>query len=408
MKSTLRNSRLIEWFIAFRYLFSKKSHSIINIISIVTVTAIAVPTAAMIIVMSVYNGLEDVLKTLYSNFDTEITITPKQGKFFDINEFPLSELSEIDGVYQFSEILEDNAMVEYRGRQTIATVRGVDDNYRQITTLDSLITFGNVDLKLGDLDYAVIGMGVAYDLRVNLAMYETLNFYVPKTGNSGFLGSSFYNNESARPNGVFTLDEETDTKYIITGLRFAEKLFSIQGQRSQIGIKLADKANEKQVIAEIEKLVGDKFAVKNRYQQKEWLYDVMAAEKRGVFLLIVMILVIASFTLVGAVIMLITDKQSANFALKAMGATDKFIKNVFVYQGLLITLGGLLLGAIFGIGLVLLQDYFGLISINSQSILIDKYPVKLIRSDVISIVLVVVCINSFIAYLTTHLTMRQD
>lgn len=408
MKWTLKNSRFTEWFIAFRYLFSKKSHSIINIISIVTLTAISVPTAAMIIVMSVYNGLEEVLKSLYSNFDTEITISPVQGKTFDISEIPLDKLAKIDGVLQFSEIIEDNAMVEYKGRQTIATVKGVDDAYREITTLDSLVTIGSGELKLGDFDYAVVGMGVAYDLGINVALYERLHFYVPKPGSSGFLGMSFYNRESAQPNGVFTLDEETDTKYIITGLRFAEKLFSAEGKRSFIGVKLTEKANEKQVISDIQKLLGENFSVKNRYQQKAWLYDVMTAEKQGVFLLIVMILVVASFTLIGSVIMLITDKQGANFALKAMGATDKFVKNIFVYQGLLITLGGLLVGVILGVGLVLLQDYFGLITINSQTILIDAYPVKLRMMDVVTIVLVVTGINSFIAYLTTNLTLRNN
>ncbi|MFI3267790.1 MAG: FtsX-like permease family protein [Rikenellaceae bacterium] len=408
MKLTLKNSRLTEWFIALRYLFSKKSHSIINIISFVTLTAIAVPTAAMIIIMSVYNGLEDVLKSLYSNFDTEITITPRLGKTFDINEFPLNELSEIEGVDLFSEILEDNAMVEYRGRQTIATVRGVDDVYKEITTLDSLIVVGNGDLRLGDFDYAVLGMGVAYDLGINVALYEPLSFYVPKTGNSGFLGMSFYNKETAQPNGIFSLDEETDTKYIISGLRFTEKLFSSEGKRSQIGIQLKTGANEEKVISQIKELLGEKFVVKNRYQQKEILYNVMNAEKQGVFLIIVMILIVASFTLVGSVIMLITDKQGANFALKAMGATDKFIKNIFIYQGLLITLGGLIVGVVLGVGMVLIQEHFGLITIDSQTILIDSYPVKLNAPDVISIILVVTGINSFIAYITTKLTMQNS
>lgn len=402
-----KNNHFVEWFIALRYLFSKKSHSIINIISGVTLVAISVPMAAMIIVMSIYNGLDEVLKSLYSNFDAQISITPKEGKFFDREIISFDKLRAIEGVEYLTEILEDNAMIDYRSRQTIATVRGIDSQYYKTIALDSLIIRGKGNVALGDFDYAIVGVGVAYDLGINLALYDPLEFYVPKATGSSFIQTSFFNKENAKPNGVFALDEQTDSKYVITGLRFIEKLLSAHGKRSQIGISLNDEREEEDVIEDIQKIVGENFIVRNRFQQKEWLYNVMNAEKKGVFMLIVMILIIASFTLIGAVIILISDKQNSNFALKAMGATDKFIRNIFIYQGILITLGGLIIGTIFGVGFVLLQDYFGLITIDSQTLLIDSYPVKLVFDDVALIVVTVLGINGAISYITTNLVLKN-
>lgn len=408
MKTIQKSNYFTEWFIALRYLFSKKSHSIINIISIVTLVAISVPTAAMIIIMSVYNGLDGVLKSLYSSFDPQISITLNEGKFFDVESVNLDSIRAIDGVLNVAQILDDNAMVDYRGRQTIATVRGVDDNYRMMINLDTLVSIGGSELELGDFDYAIPGMGVAYDLGVNLALYEPLNLYVPKSAASGFLGASFYSSQSVKPNGIFVLDEETDAKYIITSLRFAEKLFDAENRVSQIGVELKNESDEKSVMQKIESIVGDSFSVKNRFQQKEFIFNVMSAEKRGVFLLILMILIVASFTLVGTIIMLITDKQSSNFALQAMGATDGFIKNIFIYQGVLITIFGVLIGSIFGIGLVLLQANFGLISIDSQTMLIDSYPVELRFMDIVTIVAVVLGVNGVISYVTTNLAIFKQ
>lgn len=397
----------LEWFIAWRYLFSRKSHSIINIISIVTLTAIAVPTAAMIIVLSVYNGLDGVLKSLYSNFDTQIAILPAEGKFIKSDSLDLATIRAMDGVDVVSAILEDNVMLDYRGRQTVARIRGVDSSYMDMLDLDTLIIAGESRTELGDLDFAVVGMGIAYDLGINVVLYDKIDFYIPRRGGSSFLASDFYCIKSLKPNGVFALDEETDSRYVIVPLRFAESLLSRSGEVSQLGVSVKEGYSESRVIASLKSILGSNVDVKSRYQQKEGLYKVMAAEKLGVYFIIVMILIVASFTLIGAIVMLVSDKQNSIISLVAVGAYKRFIANIFFYQGLLITFGGVLLGLCIGVTLTLMQQWFGLIKIAGDSLLIDSYPVELRGGDLFMIVFTVISINAFISYLTIKLVVKR-
>lgn len=397
----------LAWFIAWRYLFSRKSHSIINIISIVTLTAIAVPTAAMIIVLSVYNGLDGVLKSLYSNFDTQIAILPAEGKFIKSDSLDLATIRAMDGVDVVSAILEDNVMLDYRGRQTVARIRGVDSSYMDMLDLDTLIIAGESRTELGDLDFAVVGMGIAYDLGINVVLYDKIDFYIPRRGGSSFLASDFYSIKSLKPNGVFALDEETDSRYVIVPLRFAESLLSRSGEVSQLGVSVKEGYSESRVIASLKSILGSNVDVKSRYQQKEGLYKVMAAEKLGVYFIIVMILIVASFTLIGAIVMLVSDKQNSIISLVAVGAYKRFIANIFFYQGLLITFGGVLLGLCIGVTLTLMQQWFGLIKIAGDSLLIDSYPVELRGGDLFMIVFTVISINAFISYLTIKLVVKR-
>lgn len=401
-------SRFTELFIAWRYLFSPKSHSVINIISIVTILAVSVPTAAMIIVLSVYNGLDGFIKSMYSSFDTQIAITPESGKFFHQDSIDIRSLYSIDGVEHISCMLEENALLEYKTRQSISTLRGVDSVYLEMMDIDKLIYNGEAKTSLGDLDLAIVGMGVAYSLGVNIVFYDQIEFFVPDMDAlNSFMPLNFYRSAKARPTGVFILDEETDSKYTIVSLDFLQNLLGRPGEMTKIGISLKEGISESSAIAKIEQIVGGNFKVSNRYQQKEGLYKVMEAEKLGVYFIIVMILIVASFTLVGAIIMLLAEKEGSIFALSAMGASGNFVNRIFQYQGALISIAGGVVGLFFGVLITLIQQYFGVVKLQGASLLIDSYPVELHMEDVALVVVTVFVVELLISYLTVRAVMKK-
>ncbi len=388
-------------FIARRYLFSRKSHSVINVISVVSAFTVAVPTAAMIILLSVYNGLDGLLKSLYKNFDSQIKVSLNEGKFFSLDSIDVQQLRRLDGVEFVSGILEENALMSYRGRQHIGTVRGVDSAYVRMIPLDSMMAGGRSRLTLGDLNFAVVGMGVAYNLGVNVNLLDPIEMFTPKSkGNNIFIPTSFYQEKKIMPGGIFALDAETDAQYVLVPLRFAQELFGQAGKVSALGISVKEGADEKEVQEAIGQFVGKQYKVQNRYQQKESLYRIMKYEKAGIFFIILLVLVIASFTLVGALIMLVADKQKETFTLSVMGAEQSFIRKVFVTQGLYISAAGTAAGTVIGLGLSLLQQYAGLVKINSNTLLIDTYPVIVKPFDVVLVILSVMAVNYLISYLT--------
>lgn len=388
-------------FIARRYLFSRKSHSVINVISVVSAFTVAVPTAAMIILLSVYNGLDGLLKSLYKNFDPQIKVSLNEGKFFSLDSIDVQQLRRLDGVEFVSGILEENALMSYRGRQHIGTVRGVDSAYVRMIPLDSMMAGGRSRLTLGDLNFAVVGMGVAYNLGVNVNLFDPIEMFTPKSkGNNIFIPTSFYQEKKIMPGGIFALDAETDAQYVLVPLRFAQELFGQAGKVSALGISVKEGADEKEVQEAIGQFVGKQYKVQNRYQQKESLYRIMKYEKAGIFFIILLVLVIASFTLVGALIMLVADKQKETFTLSVMGAEQSFIRKVFVTQGLYISAAGTAAGTVIGLGLSLLQQYAGLVKINSNTLLIDTYPVIVKPFDVVLVILSVMAVNYLISYLT--------
>lgn len=400
------NNSLVRFF-AKRYLFSKKSHTLINVISIVSCFSVAVPVAALIILLSVFGGLNSLMESLNSNFDAQLKITPTQGRFFSPTELT-ANIESIDGVESITSFIDDNALVRYKDAQTLVTVRGVDTLYNKVVPISNMVTVGNYSLGLGDLKYAVVGMGVAYNLGVNVNTSEPLHLYVPTAERTSFLPTPSYKSKEIFPTSIFVIDAETDGSYIVVPLDFAQELFSRPDMVSAIGVKVTEDKNLNSVKSDIERAIGAEYRVQTRYQQKQTVYEIMQSEKRVIFLISLLVIVIASFTLTGSLIMLMADKQSELAVLSVLGAKSKFIDRIFLLQGIYISFTGIIGGVAIGSTLTILQQYIGFIKIDSQTLLIDTYPVVLSAWDVMLVTLSVAIINILIIFVTVKSRRKKD
>ena len=384
------------FFIARRYLFAKKSHNAINIITLVSVIGVAVGTMALVVVLSVFNGFEKLILSLFNAFNPDVEIRLKEGKVFSIEDLPLDELKNIPGVALYSEILEETALITYRDRQHLVTMRGVNDAYINITGIDTMLVAGQFVLEDGDADYMILGQGVEYVLGANLNDFlNPLNLYVPKRGRStGLQPSQAFNATSNFASGVFGIQAEFDMEYILVPMRLARSLLEYDDEITSLVIGLEANANTSRVQAEIERLLGPSFQVRNRLQQQDFLYKVMRSEKWAIFLILSFILIIASFNVIGSLTMLVIEKNRDIRILYNMGASKKTIRRIFLVEGILISLGGALAGIILG-GLVCwLQMQFGIISIQAEgSFIIDAYPVEIEAIDFVLVTITVFAIG---------------
>ncbi|MEG1934658.1 MAG: FtsX-like permease family protein, partial [Rikenellaceae bacterium] len=319
-----------------------------------------------------------------------------------------SKIEVIGGVETITSFLEDNALARYKDAQTLVTVRGVDTLYNKVVPISNMVTVGNYSLGLGDLQYAVVGMGVAYNLGINVNLSQPLHLFVPTTERTSFIPTPSYKAKDIFPTSIFVIDAETDGSYIVVPLDFARELFSRANQVSAIGIKISEGANINTVKAEIEKVVGSKYKVQTRYQQKQTVYEIMQSEKRIIFLISLLVIIVASFTLTGSLIMLMADKRSQINILSVMGAKERFIDKIFLFQGAYISLAGIIGGVVVGSLLTIAQQYIGFIKIESQTLLIDTYPVLLSASDVAMVTLSVAIINIFIIFVTVKSRRKRD
>ena len=391
-------------YIAARYLFSRKSHSIINVISILSAIAVAVPTAAMIILLSIYNGLDDVLRSMYGHFDPELKISSADGRLFDASSAFMDSLSDVEGVKVVSGVLDENLFVTYGDRSAVVTARGVDSLYDRLVSIDTMMIRGSYSPQLGDLDRAVIGAGIAYNLGVNIGLRRKMTLYAYDTSNKGlsFLPTSFYRSEEIQPTGVYQLDAETDSRYMIVPRRFIERLTDKAGKVSFVGVKLNTDTDEKTVRKKLGDILGECFKIENRFEQKETIYRIMAYEKIGIFFIVLMVAAISSLTLVASVVMLVADKEEQMFILGSMGATRSYMRNIFFMQGVFISLAGAAVGLILGLAFAFAQQHLGLIKIGGGTLIIDTYPVRVATVDVIVALVAVLSLNTAIAFLTSR------
>ena len=390
-------------FFARRYLFSKKSHSVINIVSGVSAFSVAIPVMAMVILLSVFNGFEGLIKSMYRSFDPDIRITPVRGKVFPIDSLPRERFLAIDGVRDAAYALEDNAVFEYRDRQAFGTMCGVDSLYRQVVPLDSLRTEGVFQLQFGDFPEAYVGQGMAYALGIRVNLNSPISVYVPRRGRvSPLLPYSFYKKQNIFPSGVFALEAEVDGKYVIVPLHFAQELLDYPGQASSVAIRLEADASPQRVQQQIGQWLGDDYKIQSRYQQKESFYRIMMYEKWGIYFIILLVLVIASFSLVGSLVMLIIEKRKDSQTLVTMGADTKLLRKIFVAEGMLIYLIGAGGGLLLGVALALAQQHFGFLKLSGETFLIDAYPVEVHPSDLAWVIVTFVSVSYLISVLTVR------
>jgi lipoprotein-releasing system permease protein len=390
----------LPFFIARRYLVSKKKQHIINIISIISAVGICVGTFALVIVLSVFNGFDGLIKSYFSMLDPDIKITPKEGKYFDPAEITENVLSGIPGLADFAMVIEDNALLTYNNRQFIATLKGVPKSFSTITGIDTLIVNGRFLLDAEGISFAVPGQGVASFLGVDLNKSEPIHVYVPKKGlKTSFDPNNALNNNNIYPSGIFSLLEEVDSHTVFVPLSFAAGLFESGNKITAIEIKLNPVADAEKIRKSIEKKIGSAYFVQNKYQQHETLYKTMKSEKWITYLILAFILIIASLNILGSLSMLIIDKKEDIQILRSMGAAPQLIRLIFLFEGWLISIIGSVLGLALGILVCWIQIYFKLVTLPGEgSFVISAYPVDLQSQDLLLIFFVVMMIGFLAAW----------
>jgi lipoprotein-releasing system permease protein len=396
----------LSFYIARRYLLGKKSQNAINIISGISVIGVTVGTMALVIVLSVFNGFDQVVKSLFSTFDPDIKISAAEGKTFIPDPLVTGKIRALPGVSALSEVLEENVLLLYGEKQHIATIKGVDDYFQAVTGIDSMIYDGSMKLKDENRSYAVVGQGVAYSLRIGL------NFITPMFVYSIDRKSRFnmaQPEQSIRrdfiyPSGIFAIEQDFDSRYVIVPIEFTRELLSYEKEVSFQEVKLDPRFPADQVQDEIIGIMGRGFQVKNREQQNALFYRVMKSEKWAIFLILTFILIIASFNIIGSLSMLIIDKKRDIGSLRNMGAGNRLIGRIFLVEGWLISVTGSLLGLLLGTGISWIQQRFGLIRLKgSGSFVIDAYPVRIELMDILLIWFTVL----FIGWIAARIPVRQ-
>ena len=387
-------------YIAKRYLFAKKSRNAINIISAVSVTGVAVGTMALIIILSVFNGLEDMVRSIFNTFDPDLKITAALGKTFIPESSKLEKLANVNGVACYSLTIEENALLRYDDRQTVATIKGVDDTYVRVTGIDSSMWDGEFILKSDrQRDYAIPGIGIANYLGIGITFITPLNIYVPKLSASSTVDpEDAFNRKIIYPSGIFQVEQSYDSKYVYVPIDFARELIGNGDGVSSIEIKFTDTADEKRVQKEVSDIFGHDFVVQNRFEQQEIFYRVMQSERFAIFLILTLILIIASFNIIGSLTMLIIEKERDIEILKSLGADRDLIRRIFIFEGWMISIIGAVIGLILGFIICWLQQTYGLVRLQSDSLLLTSYPVSMELKDFIIVPVTVLTIGYWAAW----------
>ncbi len=386
---------------ARRYLFSPKSHSVINVISRVSAFAIGIPVAAMVILLSVFNGFDGLIRQMYTDFDPDIAIMPAEGKVFGEGELDRGRLMAVDGVAGVSFVLEDQVLLRYRDRQKEATIRGVDESYPSVVPIEGMVSAGKYEPVHGEVRQTLVGEGLAYSLGLNINLFDPVKVYVPRRGRfNPIVPIDSYRTESVYPSGLFRLDAETDGQYLLAPLDFTQDLLDYPERFTSVFVKTAPDATQKKVQAALREELGDGYRVLTRYEQKASLYSIMAYEKWGIFLIVLMVMVIASFTIVGSLVMLIIDKRADLRTIVSMGGTVGFVRGIFVREGMLIAGIGAGGGMLLGLSICWVQQLFGVIRIQAQTFIVDTYPVVVEAGDIMLIAAAFIAVSYIIIKFT--------
>lgn len=394
----------ISLYIAKRYLFAKKSHHAINVISAISVCGVALASLALVCTLSVFNGFQDLVATLFTAFDPQLKITATNGKVFDANRECFTTISQMPEIEVYSKSLEDYAMVQYKGKQTMVTLKGIEDNFRELTAIDSIL-YGRGDMILQDevVDYAIPGIELTSILGTGIRFVDPLEVYVPQRGNRINMSnpaSSFKSDFLYSSGLVFAVNQQKyDSSYILASLDFVRSLLQYDSEVSSIELKLKDGADIKTVKNKIKDLVGPDFNVLDQYEQQADTFRIMEVEKLISYIFLSFILLVACFNVIGSLSMLILDKRDDVLTLRNLGANNKLISNIFLIEGCMIALLGAVSGIAVGLILCYIQQEFGIISLGTQgngNFIIDAYPVSVHPQDIL-LVLVTVIVTGFLA-----------
>lgn len=403
----------LPFYIARRYLFSKKKHNAINIISGISVCGVALVALALVCTLSVFNGFQDMVAGFFTAFDPELKITVREGKVFDPNGPALKQVRALPEMDVWTETLEENAMVQYKDRQAMVVIKGVDDSFERLTSIDSLL-YGTGKFILHDesVDYGILGVELIAELGTGIQFVDPLQVYAPKRNvrvNMANPSASFNRDYLFSPGAVFIVNQQKyDASYILTSLDFARRLFNYDTEVSAIELKLKPDADLSSVQRKISRILGDGFSVKNRYEQQADVFRIMEIEKFISYLFLTFILAISCFNVIGSLSMLILDKREDVDTLRNLGADNRLIARIFLFEGRLISIFGAFTGILSGLLLCFLQQRFGIISLGGGgNFVVDAYPVNIHFMDVLLVFITVIGIGFLsVWYPVRYLTRR--
>lgn len=388
------------FYIARRYLFSKKSTHAINVISAISAVGVAVATMALIVTLSVFNGFHDLVATFFTSFDPQIEVVPAQGKTAPADDPVLQKIRKMPQVEVATECLKDQALAIYKGRQTMVTLMGVDNSFEQMSRIDEILYGeGAFILHAANLNFGIVGARLAETLGMNANWDGSLLIYAPrKTGQLDMANPSdgFVVDSLISPGSVFMVKQgKYDRDHVLAPISFARSLFEQQGMLSSLQIRLKNGSDLDEVKKEMKAIAGDKYRVLDRYEQQEDTFRIMKVEKFIAYIFLTFILIVASFNIIGSISMLIIDKKNDVVTLRNLGATDKQIKRIFLFEGRLISFLGAMAGLLLGLLLCWLQQQFGLVALGQSSgtFVVDAYPVSVHPEDVVAVFVTVVVVG---------------
>ena len=398
----------VPFYIARKYFFSSKKINYVHILSLVSQFGIAIGTIALVLVMSVFNGFENLVLDMYNVFDPHIRVTSNEGKNFDSDEVN-KVIGDIDGVANFSSVLEEKILVEYNSKQYIAVIKGVDENYRELTNFDSLIVDGGYIDDFKSNNVAMVGRGIAYYLSMHIgSVFDNLRVYLPNRDSKNLLKlEKAFTSSSISPVGVFGVQQEIDSKYIIVPLNFVQDLINRDKYVSAIEIKLKSSDSMINIQNLLKEKLDSKYLIQNRFEQQEFLYKILNTERLVVVIILLFIVLIASFNIISSLIILIIDKKKDIESLFNFGVENHSIKKVFIYKSMLGVFVGSFSGIIIGFILAFLQQELGLIKMGVGSFVIDAYPVSIKLNDIIIIQLIVLLIGLLVSWFTSRLMLDR-
>jgi len=392
--------------IARRYLFARRSTNAVNIITGIAVFGVAVGTAALILILSVFNGFEDLFLSLYNSFNPDVTVTVKEGKTFTADSLMLGDLYRIEGLELVSETLEEKALFDYKENRTIGLLKGVDRYYSGVTGIDSTVREGTYELFIGEIPLAVIGQGIRNKLGIDINdPFSPLTIYMPKRKKTGLFNTQPFKSVQVQPSGTFLVQQDFENQYVLTDLEVARDLLDRPSASSSLEIGLQEGYDTETTYDAIRQVVGEDFEVKNRYEQEASFLRLMRVEKWLSFAIVGLMMLLISFNLIGALWMIVLEKQGDISILKSMGMTDSGVYRLFLYEGLLLCGAGILIGFFLAMVIYALQVTVGIITLPG-GMLIDAYPVSLRWYDFSLVALTVFSIGTFAAVLPARRARR--
>ena len=399
-------------FIARRYLFAKKSHNVINIISAISAIGMAIGTAALIIILSVYNGFDSLIRSMMSNVEPDLLITPATGKTFVPDDSTFDWIYDQPSVRNMCCVLEEQVFISYEGKQSLARAKGVDWVYEEESPLKDHMSDGEFKLHRGDVPLAAVGAGLAYELGISPRFLAPVEIYFPTRTGRISLANPAASIESVRvyPSGLFSVNNDVDAELLIVPIEEMQELLEYEDEVSAVELRLTDgstKEELKRLQKEIGTRLGPEFKVKDRFQQNESLYKMMKYEKAAIFMILIFVVIIISFNIFGSLSMLIIEKKDDIRTLRSMGAQEGLIKRIFILEGWLISLTGLAGGLVLGVGFAAIQQAFGIIKMPGHFV-VQAYPIILSWSDILLTIVGVATIGYLIALLPVALHSRKS